>query len=701
MKKTLTSLLLSLAATLCLAQAIGSWQVYPSYWIATQNLTVGTRVYALMNGNLLCYDTEDTSVRLYDCLNDLNDVHISLIAYSEEAKRLILVYEDGNIDLLDLDDNVWNLSGLKDSSLGDKTVSGIAIDGSTAYLTTGFGFLTVDMSEGVIRDTYNLSLSLTGILLEGGKTYVCTSSQVYVASSTDNWHIASSWQKTTEHKVAEVAYQASEYNPAGGLYWHSDGSQGLCGYQRLSDGTYQLASGPIQPNSPVRDLCYHMSYAGERLLIAGGINTNYAIYYPATAMYLDQDGTWTNFDEETPAQLYPDTHHYNTTDLVEDPLDPTHHYASPYRSGLYEYRDAQFVTLYNHLNSPLQPMNDYTGQSKQNYVSAVCLTYDTEGNLWMANQNTDTIVRLLTPEGKWLSLYYPDIAATPNCDQYLFTTSGVNFLVCRRMDNRGFFAFTTGGTLTTTSDDQHQLRSTLTNEDGTSYTPDQFYCLEEDLDGRVWCGTNLGLFVIDDPTQYFQSDFRFNQIKINRDDGSGLADYLLSGVAVSCIAVDAANRKWIGTSSNGLYLVSADGTEMLQHFQASDSPLLSDNIQCLALNPSDGMLMIGTDAGLCSYMSDAEPAREELSKDNVLAYPNPVTPGYSGVVTIDGLSANSEVKILTSTGQLVARVYSNGGRATWRPVATSGKPLASGVYNVVASDEAGKKAVVTRIVVIR
>ncbi|MCD8285473.1 MAG: T9SS type A sorting domain-containing protein, partial [Prevotellaceae bacterium] len=124
-------------------------------------------------------------------------------------------------------------------------------------------------------------------------------------------------------------------------------------------------------------------------------------------------------------------------------------------------------------------------------------------------------------------------------------------------------------------------------------------------------------------------------------------------------------------------------------------------IQCLALNPSDGMLMIGTDAGLCSYMSDAEPAREELSKDNVLAYPNPVTPGYSGVVTIDGLSANSEVKILTSTGQLVARVYSNGGRATWRPVATSGKPLASGVYNVVASDEAGKKAVVTRIVVIR
>ena len=92
------------------AQQIGSWQVYPSYWNATQNLVVGTVVYSLCDGNLLAYDTEDTSVKTYNRLNDLNDVHISHMAYSEEAKRIILIYDNGNIDLMDENENVLNLA---------------------------------------------------------------------------------------------------------------------------------------------------------------------------------------------------------------------------------------------------------------------------------------------------------------------------------------------------------------------------------------------------------------------------------------------------------------------------------------------------------------------------------------------------------------------------------------------------------------
>ncbi|MCD8294004.1 MAG: regulator, partial [Clostridia bacterium] len=228
-----------------------------------------------------------------------------------------------------------------------------------------------------------------------------------------------------------------------------------------------------------------------------------------------------------------------------------------------------------------------------------------------------------------------------------------------------------------------------------------FYCLTKELDGQVWCGTDLGLFVIENPTDYFSSDFRFLQVKIARNDGSGLADYLLSGVPVTCIAVDGANRKWIGTSGNGIYLVSADGQEMLQHFQAAGSPLLSDNIQCIAIHPTSGLVMIGTDVGLCSYMADATEPEEELSKDNVLAYPNPVPPSYTGLITIDGLTADSEVKICSSTGQLIWSGTSNGGRFTWNGCNRQGRRVSSGVYNVVASNAEGKKAIVTRIIVIK
>ncbi len=688
---------LTLSAT---AQEIGSWQVYPSYWIATQNLTVGSYVYGLMNGSLLRYDTEDTSITTYDCLRQLSDTHIAFIAYSSEAKKLILLYENGNIDLMDTDDNVWNISSLKDASMSDKTVNGVVINGATAYILTAFGFLTVDMDEMVIRDTYEIDLNVKGLLPSEGITYVCTSSRVYACSDEDNWHISSNWVRNSNVALDEVTYTAQEYNLAGGLYWHSDGLEGLRGYRLLDDGTYELATGSIQPNSPVRDLAYRMQYVGDRLLVAGGINTDYSVYYDATAMYFE-DGLWTNFDETLPAELYPNINHRNTTNLVQDPLDDTHHFASPYRSGLYEYRDTKFVQLYNYENSPIQVISSYTGSKRQNYNCAVALKFDADANLWMANQNTDTIIRILTPSGQWKALYYSEIATCPTCDDFIFTASGVNFLNCRRSNNHGFFGFTTNGTLDSTADDQHVLRRNIINEDGTSYTPDQFYCMAEDLEGQVWCGTNLGLFVIEDPTRYFDNDFTFQQIKIPRNDGSGLADYLLSGVPIRCIAVDYANRKWIGTDNNGVYLVSSDGQEMLQHFQAADSPLLSDNINYIAVHPSTGLVMIGTDEGLCSYMADALTPEAELDKSNIKVYPNPVSPDYHGPITVDGLTMDSEVKVCSSTGQLIWSGRSNGGRFTWNGTNKQGRRVASGVYNIVANNAEGKKAVVARVIVIK
>ena len=250
-------------------------------------------------------------------------------------------------------------------------------------------------------------------------------------------------------------------------------------------------------------------------------------------------------------------------------------------------------------------------------------------------------------------------------------------------------------------DDRHILRSTITNQDGTSYSPDEFYCMTEDLDGRIWCGTNLGIFVIEDATRYFDNDFRFEQIKISRNDGSGLADYLLNGVAISCIAVDGGNRKWIGTHTDGLYLISADGTEMIHHFTSSDSPLLSNAIQCIAVHPTTGVVMIGTDKGICSYAAEATEAVEKMDADEVLVFPNPVRPDYNGTIAVRGLSMDAEVKILSSSGQLVWSGVSAGGTFTWDGRTQKGRRVASGVYHIVANNAEGKKAIVARIVIIR
>ena len=312
----------------------------------------------------------------------------------------------------------------------------------------------------------------------------------------------------------------------------------------------------------------------------------------------------------------------------------------------------------------------------------------------------DTALHIFKPDGKWVNLYYEELKATSLIDQILHHSSGIKFVTSRRLEKRGLFCLDMKGTERTT-DDKVFMHQNIVNQDGTPYTPDQFSCLEEDLDGLVWVGTSAGLFVIEDVSQVFSPSFQFTQIKINRNDGSGLADYLLNDVSIACIAIDAANRKWIGTQTNGAYLISADGQEMIHHFTTEDSPLLSNNVQTIAVHPGTGEVVFGTDKGLCSFIGDATSPEEELDKSNVTVFPNPVTPDYNGPIAIRGLVSDAEVKIISTGGQLVWNGVSAGGTCLWNGLANNGRRVASGIYHVVANTPEGNKAIVTRIVIVR
>ena len=772
MKKSsfLAVLLLFVVCSCLQAEQIGSWKVYLSYHNATKSVTMGKTIYTVANGDLYSYDTEDSEVRTYDNLGILNDVDIVDIGYSQEAKKIILIYSNCNIDLLDADDNVQNLSALKDKSIIGKEISNMCIYGSMAYLSTGFGFIEVDMKEGVFRNTYRLGFEAKGIAVNDEKIFLATTTGLFVCSKTTNMQLQTNWTRhhnfvkwsrllfhgdqlvsvcndtlyqidpQQAHKAEKVCNDKSTISflseangmlfwgksddiryssvlPAytivkeentwsdvtyqGGTYWVSDKYKGLQGY-KIADKQIQVSVSSIIPNSPVRNLSYRLGWVGNRLLVAGGINTvaGRDFFKLPTAMYME-DGQWTNFEEMTEIpENYQNLYLANTTNLVQDPNDPTHHFASLHRNGLFEYRNGKFVRFYNCDNSPLNsilPMSKYY----MNYVSCAGLKYDTEGNLWMLNSETDTIVRVMKPNGKWEALYYEPIKNASLCDNILLHSTGMVFLTSRRMDKRGLFCIDTKGSLANTKNDEYILHKEITNQDETVYTPDEFYGICEDLDGRIWFGTNMGLFVIDDPTTVFEKKFRFTQVKVNRNDGSGLADYLLSGLPITCIAVDGANRKWVGTQNNGVFLVSADGQETIHHFTTADSPLLSDAVQDIAVNSITGEVAIGTENGLCSYMSDAIDSAEDLVKDDVLVYPNPVRSDYTGPIAIKGMTMDAEVKILSSSGQLVWRGVSSGGLVTWNGCNMSGKRVASGIYHVVANNDAGNKAIVTRIIIIK
>ena len=250
------------------------------------------------------------------------------------------------------------------------------------------------------------------------------------------------------------------------------------------------------------------------------------------------------------------------------------------------------------------------------------------------------------------------------------------------------------------TNDQIKAYETIINQDGTTINGMyHVYFAEEDLDRNIWIGTDVGPFMLE-RSEINNGGSTFTQVKVPRNDGTNLADYLLANVDIYAMAIDGGGRKWFGTNGNGVYLISADNNEQIYHFTTENSPLLSDVIRSIVINNTTGEVFFGTDKGLCSYQSDAVTANEEMTKDNVWAYPNPVRPDYTGLITIVGLSFDSDVKILTANGTVVNEGRSNGGSYTWDGCDKNGKRVASGVYMVATATSDGKKGTVCKIAIV-
>ncbi|MDE5736045.1 MAG: Por secretion system protein, partial [Bacteroidales bacterium] len=169
---------------------------------------------------------------------------------------------------------------------------------------------------------------------------------------------------------------------------------------------------------------------------------------------------------------------------------------------------------------------------------------------------------------------------------------------------------------------------------------------------------------------------------------------LLHNEAVRMMVCDGANRKWIGTESNGLFLVSADGTQEVAHFTAENSDLLSDQISAVGMIPYTGEVFMATGGGICSYMGTGA-FMEEGAK--ALPFPNPVPPGYDGYISIRNLPADAEVKITDAAGHLIYEGRATGSQLSWDGFNMQGKRPQSGVLLVFAATSDGSQRIVCKI----
>ena len=493
----------------------------------------------------------------------------------------------------------------------------------------------------------------------------------------------------------------------GNTYWTTNGTKGLNSHQydAQSKQTTQVAS-LIIPNSPIRNYCEYMTFADDnRLLIAGGcINYFGTTFYDGTLM-MYEDGTWHSFEEEGITNRTAG-HYKNMTSIVQDPKDPNHHYASSYGQGIYEFRDMKFVKQYTDKEKPgfsdvvATPLESAV-PSTYEYTRISRLLYDKQGNLWITNSHAQSPVKVMKPDGTFISLYYPELERLETVSDVLFDSNGWVWVVSLQ-GPASLFCIDTNGTLENTDDDRvKKFNEMIVDQDGGSVEVYYINDIAEDHNGDIWVMTDKGPYVLYNTREVFNDNYHFTKIKVPRNDGTNYADYLLDGAYTTCIEIDAANRKWIGTLSNGLYLIGPDGLEEVHHFTKDNCPLPSNSIESLAMHHQSGELFIGTDKGLVSYVSNATRAEEIYDEGKVYAYPNPVTPDYDGLITIVGLKANSHIKIINTAGRLVAEGTSLGGSFTWDGRTPQGQRVSTGIYYVMGSDEEGNEGIVTKVLFIK
>ena len=665
---------------------MGAWTLHFAYQDITQVAITPKQVYGLSEGALFSVTLDDEEIHYFNRLSGLSDANIASITYDPVSEQLLILYVNGNIDLLAEEGDVWNIPDLRIKQLSgtSKVANSVTVYNHFAYLAMPFGIMQVNMRRHEIGDTYYVGpegadININRIAFRHDSIFAAADSRLYMASLADNlvdYHV---WKDAPLSDTADIF--VTEPVP-----------------------TYTF---PILPNGPATNMPYSMAVCGNRLIAVPGGRWAQEFHRPGQIMIYD-NGVWSNLRTEQVADLPDWMPRLDFVSAAIDPHNPQHFYIGSYGTGLYEYYYDAYSRHYSFYNSPGGLQKAVESANGYYYTRVDGLALDKENNLWMMNAGTvPNNICILTPDGNWRSFNFyqgarrivfetpgPIImdAVHPN---YKWVTS------CRGSSSAGSSVgvglIDDNGTPLYHNDDRMAYYSTFTDQFGSSISPDIIYCAAQDLEGDIWVGTNEGLFAIPSSPEFFNHG-SCKRFKINRNDGSGLADFLLAEESIRAIAHDGGNRHWIGTATNGVFLIQyrdADDAATIYHFTTSNSPLPSNNILSIAIL-ANGEVFFGTDGGLASFRSDASTPADTYS--DAYVYPNPIRPGYEGNITFTGLMDGTYVKVLDAAGNEVFFTRANGGTAVWNGRNATGRRVTPGVYHAYCNTPSGAHTVINVLI---
>ncbi len=463
----------------------------------------------------------------------------------------------------------------------------------------------------------------------------------------------------------------------------SDRNEGLIQFSLGGGGS------KIDLIGPPKNSFYQLDYGAAGLIVAGGGVNGKQRTFNNSGAYTYQDYQWKLYDVFT---------HPEWADSVEHNYDYTcvgaHHRKNQFAVGTYSdaaitlFEDGEIKAIYDQDNSPLEKVSI----GNDDYL-ITDIEYDLAGNLYAVNAYASEVLKVLDRDGEWHGF---DMGVSSRNKFTGDIRVDYNGHVWLAVDGQGLFAINFNNTLDNPDDDL--LQHFTNNENSGDLPSNNVTSLAVDFDNEIWVGTENGFAIIYNSQNTFEADpgeYNAQRIKLEFE---GNVEFLLGSTFISDIEVDGGNRKWMGTAGSGIFCLSPDGLTIIHNFTKENSPLISDNILDLEIDSKTGEMYIITDKGMISYRIDASAGSSDY--EEVQVFPNPVRPEFNGVITIQGIKYDSDVRITDLGGNLVYKTTSNGGTATWNGRRITGERVASGVYLIWTAENNGKGRQVGKVAVI-
>jgi hypothetical protein len=735
---------------------VGYWRSHLPYNTAVSTATDGSTMYVATEQAFYTFNTTTAELNAYSKVEGMADVGTTYTAYDKTTGTTIIAYKNSNIDLFK-EGTFFNLPDLKLKTVtSTKNINHIYTENGFAYLSTDIGIVVLNLTKKEVKETYTFTKNSTIIPVKeligsGNYFYAITPKGLYKANKNSiNLQAFSAWTPldTNNSLLSIVSYADKIFantsdsifilnnNVLKSVYYSADsaissldsGNDGLWvnyfydtlysgkakkmsldyqftdsfkigGYSKkiieapdnsiwISDAFYGLKrryntdsfvhDTPI-PEGPNYYSVWDMYAYNKELWVAHGAYSQFYTFENNKYGFSQfKNDRWTNYQLFDYAPFGDST--YDFTDIIKGPDGTV--YAGSTQSGLFILKPDGSYEMYRK-GSVLDEVSGYCR------VSGLAL--DKQGNLWLTNFGAQHELMVKIKDGNWYKFFVPINRPYQNsADNIIIDDNDLKWYCAPGKGGGGIIVYDDNKTPENPSDDSYRQ---LIAGKGVGNLPDNdAYCIVQDKSGALWVGTANGIGIINCPSEVLAGTCEAELRVVQYDQFAG---YLFQNETVKTIAVDGANRKWIGTN-NGVWLITSDGNQIINRFTAENSPLPSNIIQKITIDPVTGDVYIGTDQGIVSYRGSATDGSTENS--NVVVFPNPIPSDYKGQIAIRGLVENADVRITDISGQLVYRTKALGGQAVWNGYDYTGHRPETGVYLVFITNKDGSQTHVGKMV---